>query len=119
MKIAVPTMGYTGLDEKVGEHFGRSPTYTIFDTEANEINVIDNTGTHTGGQIYPPELMQKEGVDVMLCSSLGPKAVKMFEEFGIEVFVGASGTVKDAINSYKKGILIEATDENACREHRH
>ncbi len=55
----------------------------------------------------------------MLCGGLGPKAVTMFEQFGIDVFVGAQGTVRDAIEAWKQGSLMEATDENACREHRH
>ncbi|ODS38931.1 dinitrogenase iron-molybdenum cofactor biosynthesis protein [Candidatus Altiarchaeales archaeon WOR_SM1_SCG] len=117
MKIAVPTMGNEGLDEEVGQHFGRVPTYTIVDTETDEVKVINNTSEHTGGQGYPPEIMQKEGVEVMLCSGLGPKAITMFEGFGIKVFVETSGTVNDAISAWKSGKLPEATDANACMEH--
>ena len=119
MKIAIPTMGNNGLDNVVSQHFGRAPTFTIVNTETDEVNVIDNTSQHTGGQGYPPEIMQNAGVEVMLCSGLGPRAITMFETFGIKVFVGASGTVKDAIDMWKKGKLPEATDANACREHRH
>ncbi|ODS35652.1 MAG: dinitrogenase iron-molybdenum cofactor biosynthesis protein [Candidatus Altiarchaeales archaeon WOR_SM1_86-2] len=119
MKIAVPTMGRNGLDDEVSPHFGRAPTFTIADTEKNEVKVIDNTSQHMGGQGYPPEIMRGEGVEVMLCSGLGPRAVTMFENFGIDVFVGAAGTVKDAIATWKEGKLPEATDANACREHRH
>jgi len=118
MKIAVPTMGRKGLDEDVGQHFGRVPTYTIVDTETNDVKVINNTSQHAGGQGYPPEIMQGEGVEVMLCSGLGPRAITMFEDFGIDVFVGAAGTVKDAVDAWEKGKLQEATDANACREHR-
>ena len=119
MKVAVPTMGNKGLDEEVGQHFGRVPTYTIVDTKTNDMKVIDNTSEHTGGQGYPPEIMQKEGVEVMLCSGLGPKAITMFEGFGIKVFVGAAGTVNDAISAWKSGKLHGATAFNACEEHRH
>jgi len=119
MKVAVPTMGKNGLNDEVSPHFGRAPTFTIVDTETNEVKVINNTSQHTGGQGYPPEIMQKEGTEVMLCSGLGPRAITMFETFGIEVFVGASGTVKNAIAMWKDGKLQEATDANACRDHRH
>lgn len=56
----------------------------------------------------------------MLCSGLGPKAVHLFEEFGIDVFVGAEGVrwLCDAIEAWQQGRLMEATDENACKEHR-
>jgi len=53
MKVAVPTMGNEGLDEEVGQHFGRVPTYTIVDTETNDVKVINNTSQHAGGQGYP------------------------------------------------------------------
>jgi len=117
MKVAVPTMGDKGLDDMVGEHFGRVPTYTIVDTETNEVKVIDNTSQHTGGQGYPPEIMQGAGVEVMLCSGLGQRAIMMFQEYGIRVYVGAYGAVKNAINLWEKGQLQEATDETACRQH--
>ena len=63
--------------------------------------------------------LEKEGVELMLCSGLGPRAITMFEGFGIKVFVGTSGTVKDAIAAWNEGKLAEATDANACREHSH
>ena len=117
MKVAVPTMGNEGLDEEVGQHFGRVPTYTIVDTETNDVKVINNTSQHAGGQGYPPEIMQREGVEVMLCSGLGQRAIMMFQEYGIRVYVGAYGAVKNAINLWEKGQLQEATDETACKQH--
>jgi len=117
MKIAVPTMGDKGLDEAVGEHFGRVPTYTIVNTETNEVGIIGNTSQHMGGQGYPPDILAEEGVDVMICSGLGHRAIMMFQEYGIRVFVGAHGPVKNAVYLWKKGRLQEATDETACRQH--
>ena len=119
MKISVPTMGDKGLDELVSEHFGRAPSFTIVDTETEDVKVVSNTSEHFGGVGTPPELLSKEGVEVMLCGGLGPKAVKMFEEFGVEVYVGAHGTVRGAIDTFQAGNLRVATDANACREHRH
>jgi len=117
MKVCVPTLGYDGWEEKVGGHFGRVPTYTTIDTETNEVRVIENTSEHMGGEGYPPEILAKEGVEVMHCSGLGRRAIGLFEQFGIMVYIGASGTVRDALEMWKKGLLQPATDENACREH--
>ncbi|MDI6639268.1 MAG: NifB/NifX family molybdenum-iron cluster-binding protein [Methanocellales archaeon] len=119
MKVCVPTMGQSGMNDMISPHFGRAPTFTIVDTETNEIEVLPNTGEHMGGIMLAPEIIAEAGVHVILCSGLGPRAIHMFEQFGIEVFVGASGTVKDAIGAWKSGRLQEATDETACREHRH
>jgi len=117
MKVCIPTMGNKGLDEQIGEHFGRVPAFTIVDTETNEVEVIPNTSHHMGGSGYPPELMQKKGVDIMLCSNLGHRAIGMFEEFGIEVYIGAYGTVKDTIRMWENNMLQMATDKNACKQH--
>lgn len=117
MRISVPSMGNNGLDERVGEHFGRVPTYTIVDTETDEVEIISNTSEHMGGTGYPPELMAKAGVGVMVCGGLGRRAIMIFEEMGIRVYVGASGTVRDAVSQFQSGALEEATDENACRQH--
>jgi len=119
VKVAVPTMGNNGLDEYVSEHFGRAPTFTIVDLDTNEVKVVPNTSQHMGGSGQPPELMAGLGVETMLCSGLGPRAIGMFEEYGIAVYVGASGTVRDAIQSWREGRLPVATDERACKMHRH
>jgi predicted Fe-Mo cluster-binding NifX family protein len=119
MKICVPTMGNIGLDESVSEHFGRAPTFTIVDTETNEVKVIKNTSEHMGGSGYPPQIMADSGVNIMICSGLGPRAINMFEKFGIEVYIGASGIVRNAIAEWQDGKLQMASDENACKMHRH
>ncbi len=117
MKVCIPTNGNKGLDETVGEHFGRVPTYTIVDIENNDVKVISNESHHMGGRGYPPELLTREGVNVMLCSGLGRRAIDMFSDFGITVYIGATGKVKDAINAYKNGDLKKANEGDACKEH--
>jgi predicted Fe-Mo cluster-binding NifX family protein len=117
MKICIPTLGEEGLNNHVGEHFGRVPTYTIIDLDTNEVRVIPNTSEHMGGCGYPPEIMAREGVNILVCRGLGRRAITMFEEMGIEVYIGAFGTVKDAINDFKEGRLKKAGMSDACGQH--
>jgi predicted Fe-Mo cluster-binding NifX family protein len=117
MKICVPTMGNAGMDERVGEHFGRVPTYTVYDTETEEITVMNNTSEHAGGVGLPAEILAKAGINTMLCGGLGSRAISLFEQSGVMVYVGASGTVADAINMWKAGKLQPATSETACQQH--
>ena len=121
MKIGVPTMGDRGLEDTVSGHFGRAPTFTIVDMETNELNVLPNTSEHFGGFKVAPEILADAGVEVMLCSGLGPRAINMFEQFGVAVYVGidsSAATVGDAISAFQAGLLHEATDKDACVEHR-
>jgi len=117
MKICIPTMGDKGLNNIVGEHFGRVPTYTIVDLNTDEVKVIQNTSHHMGGQVDPPQIMAKEGVNIMVCQGLGRRAITMFEQLGIEVYIGASGTVKDAVEAFKQGKLQKANINDACGQH--
>ena len=117
MKICIPTNGKDGLEDSVGEHFGRVPTYTIVDLETNDVKVVSNTSEHGGGSGYPPEIMAKEGVDVMVCSGLGRRAISMFEQMGIDVYIGASGTVRDVVAAFKQGTLQKASEGDACEQH--
>ena len=117
MKICIQTMGKRGLDDSVGEHFGRVPTYTIVDLEADEVKVVPNVSHHIGGQGDPPEIMAREGVNVMVCQGLGRRAISMFEGFGINVYIGAIGTVRDAVAAFKQDRLQKATVDDACGKH--
>ena len=119
MKICIPTLGNEGLDDSVSEHFGRAPTFTIVDVANNEVKIVQNTGEHFGGMGIVPEVVAEAGAEIVLCSGLGPRAISMFEQSGIEVYVGARGTVRDAIRAFQAGLLREATDANACKMHRH
>jgi predicted Fe-Mo cluster-binding NifX family protein len=117
MKICIPTTGQKGFDDTVGEHFGRVPTYTIIDMDKNEVRVISNTSEHGGGQGYPPELMKREGVDIMVCQGLGRRAISLFKQMGIDVYIGARGSVRDALEAYKQGLLQKASETDACDRH--
>lgn len=117
MKIGVPSMGEKGLDEQVGEHFGRVPTYTIVDLDTEEVKVVSNTSHHMGGQGDPPEIMKKEGVDTMLCRGLGRRAIDLFQKLGIDVYIGAHGSVQDAVEAFKQGQLQQATVGDGCQQH--
>lgn len=119
MKISVPSMGKSGLEDQVGQHFGKVLNYIMYDTESGEVSIISNTSEHNGGVGLPPELMANNGVNVMLCGGLGRKAVSMFEQYGIDVFVGAQGTIRDALDAWNEGKLQKANQENACSSHDH
>ena len=119
MKLCIPTLGNGGLDDFVSEHFGRAPTFTIVDIAKNEVKTVQNSGEHFGGMSVAPELIAEASVEVVLCGGLGPRAISAFEQLGIEVHVGASGTVSEAISAFQAGRLTEASDANACKMHRH
>jgi len=116
MRIAFPTLGNEGLDDTIGEHFGKVPTYTIVDTETHEVKVVENASIHGGGEIYPPELLSREKVDVLICSGIGRKALSMFQGFKIKVYMAGVKKVADALQDFINGELKEACIEDGCVE---
>jgi predicted Fe-Mo cluster-binding NifX family protein len=119
MKVSVPSIGKDGMDDTVSQHFGRAPAYIVFDTEAGNYSVVPNTSDHNGGVGLPVDLLAKAGVNVMLCGGIGKGAAAMCQRSGIDVFIGASGTVRDAINAWKSGALSKATQDGNCDSHSH
>ncbi len=108
MRVCIPTAGWRGLDEHVSEHFGRAPTFTIVDLETGKVEVIPNTGKHGGGGgRTPAQTLVGLGIDALICSGIGPRAISFLESLGIKVYYGASGTVRDVIENFKAGKLQE------------
>jgi predicted Fe-Mo cluster-binding NifX family protein len=109
MKIAIATD-----NNNVSEHFGRCPSYTIFETKENMITnkkKIDNPG-HEPGKI--PNYLNDLGIKVIIAGGMGQKAVSLFEEYDIKVIVGATGKIEDVMKSYIENNLV--SKESTCQE---
>ena len=117
MKLCIPTMDKQGLNSPISDHFGKAPTFTIFDTETSKITVFVNESDHMGGTGSPPDHIAKYGVETVLASGAGAKAISMLNDHGIKVYVGNKGTVSDALENWKNKTLKEANPENACKHH--
>lgn len=118
MKLVIPTDDKKGINAKVAQHFGRCETYTFLDEKGNLLEVIDNTSEHMGGKGLPPELMKQHGANVLLCNGLGPRAITLCKELGIEVYVCNAETVKGAFELWKNKKIKPAGSEDACK-HEH
>ncbi|MDY6864439.1 MAG: NifB/NifX family molybdenum-iron cluster-binding protein [Halobacteriota archaeon] len=121
MKISIPSMGCRGMNEIICDHFGMAESYTVIDTETEEVKIIPVTSEPPKTEITSPDMLFGEGVNVVLCGGLacrgiGLLALKKLEELGIEVYVGAIGTVRDALQSYQVKALERATYDNICCE---
>ena len=63
------------------------------------------------------------GIEGALPSSRMPKVKNAAGYFAkpdmdlVDLFIGAEGTVRDALDAHKNGRLEEATDANACQQH--
>lgn len=100
MRIAISTDG-----DRVAAHFGRCPSYTIADIDDGKViskNVIDNPGHQPG---FLPGFLSDRGVSCVVCGGMGPRAVALFQERGIETVVGVTGPIDQVLESIRTGTL--------------
>jgi predicted Fe-Mo cluster-binding NifX family protein len=108
MRVAISSEGSGGLDSAVSPHFGRCSHFTLVDLEGadlSEVRAVPNpfVDGHQPGQV--PAFMASQGVDVMLSGGMGRRAIEIFEQLGIQAVTGASGSVRQALESYLGGSL--------------
>jgi predicted Fe-Mo cluster-binding NifX family protein len=122
MRIAISANDRKDLDSLVSAHFGRCPCFILVDVEGQEIKAVtavDNPyyGNHAPGQV--PAFIHSQGADVMLAGGMGHRAISFFEQYGIQAASGASGTVREAIESYLGGELHGVEPCTDSHEHHH
>lgn len=118
MKICIPTETGEGKNAQVYGHFGSAPYFTIYDTEAQSIEVVDNANSHhEHGSCNPIAALQGKAVDVVVTGGMGARAVMMLNASGIRVFRAVPGTVQNIISSFDATRLEELTAQNACASH--
>ena len=119
MRIAVPTEGKRGKDERVAEHFGRCETFTVFDDKGNFQEVIENTSQHQGGQGMPPELLKSHQIDILVCKGLGPNAIQLCEALGVEVYLADAEGAQQMVAAWAGKKAKKASRDDGCQDHHH
>jgi len=104
MKICVTSEGGS-LDSKVDPRFGRCQYFIIADTDTLEFEAVGNPNIESmgGAGIQSAQLVASKKIKAVVTGNVGPNAFQTLQAAGIEVFTGAAGTVKEAIEKYKKG----------------
>jgi predicted Fe-Mo cluster-binding NifX family protein len=101
----------------VSPHFGHCEGYTIFSVEEGSIAQrvdIPNPGHQPG---ILPALLAQEGVNLVIAGGMGPKAIDLFHQHGIEVCIGIDGEIEAVIKAYLQGALRPG--ESTCHHSDH
>ena len=114
MLIGIPVGTDEGLEIPVFPHFGRASYFALVDSETGECTSIVNGSSHNGGTKLPPEWLHDVGVQVLLCTGLGQRAISLFEEHSIPVYIGAADTVRGMVEAFNEGHLQLATLADGC-----
>lgn len=106
MKVVITSEGST-MEDPVDPRFGRCRTFLVTDTEKEEVQAVPNDAAALGGGagIQAAQNVVDMGAEAVITGQLGPKAAQAIQAAGIPVYVGASGTAREALKSFKEGRL--------------
>ena len=118
MKIAISSMG-RDLDAQMDPRFGRCAYFVIVDTEDMRFEAFDNENIALGGGagIQSAQFVASKGAKVVITGNVGPNAVRTLSAAGVELVTGQTGTVRKAIEDYKKGKLTGVKEANVSNHY--
>jgi predicted Fe-Mo cluster-binding NifX family protein len=110
MKYAVPVSGGT-----LSPHFGHCETFDFFDVDETGKTIVNRQSVrspeHQPGLL--PAWLAQQGANVVIAGGMGPRAVELFRQNGIDVVLGAQEIDPErAVLSHLSGVLT--TGENIC-----
>ncbi len=110
-KICITSEGKT-LDSNVDPRFGRCQYFMFVDTDTLEFEAVENPSTQSmgGAGVQSAQLVSSKGAKAVVTGNVGPNAFQTLSAAGIDILIGASGVVKNAIENYKKGKLQAASN---------
>jgi predicted Fe-Mo cluster-binding NifX family protein len=113
MKVAVSSTG-KNLDSAIDPRFGRCSWFLIIETGDMSLEAFSNESVALGGGagIQSAQVIVSRGAAVLLTGNCGPNAMSALSAAGVQVFLGQTGTVREAVERYKKGELDPAPEAN-------
>jgi predicted Fe-Mo cluster-binding NifX family protein len=113
MKVVVSSSG-NDLDSHIDPRFGRCAYFLIVETDDMRFEAFDNENLvlGSGAGIQSAQFVVSKGAKAVITGNCGPNAMRALIAGGTEVFVGQSGTVREAVKRYINNELRPATEAN-------
>jgi ATP-binding protein involved in chromosome partitioning len=110
MRLAIPVQ-----DGHLSRHFGHCERFALIDFDPKSGTVAEKkeieAPPHQPGLL--PRWLAEQGVNVVIAAGMGPRAMNLFAEHGIQVIVGAQAENPDQlVAAYIAGEL--KAGENVC-----
>jgi predicted Fe-Mo cluster-binding NifX family protein len=107
MKIVITSQG-GNIESPVDPRFGRAAWFLVYDSETGGHRVLENTQSASAAQgagIKAAETISHLGAEVVITGHCGPKAFHTLRSAGIQVVLGAEGTIAGVLEGFKSGRL--------------
>jgi predicted Fe-Mo cluster-binding NifX family protein len=115
MRIAITAEG-NNLDAKIDPRFGRAQYILVVDHDGTLLESIDNQmnrATMTGAGIQAAKKLADKNVSLLLTGKCGPNATKALKAAGLEFREVRSGTVREALEGFKRGEIPHRIDSDS------
>ncbi|QVK21822.1 NifB/NifX family molybdenum-iron cluster-binding protein [Mycoplasmatota bacterium] len=111
LRIAFPTSD----EERVDEHFGHCKSFAIFTVKEGKVlkKEFVQAPPHAPGVL--PRFLGELNASTIITGGMGQMAINLFKEQGIEVILGARGSIIENLNEYLGGEL--ESEGSACDHH--
>ena len=114
MKIAITTTK-DSLEGEIDPRFGRATFFAVYNTDNDTVEYVDNEqnlNAASGAGIQAAQNVIATGAKVVITGNCGPNAFKTLNAANIKIIIGATGTVKEIAEKFKKGELTYTESAN-------
>ncbi|MCD6392350.1 MAG: NifB/NifX family molybdenum-iron cluster-binding protein [Planctomycetes bacterium] len=114
MKVAITSQG-EDMNSAVDLRFGRAKYFVVVDTETGDFSSHDNSqnlNAVQGAGIQSGRNIVDLGVEAVITGNVGPKAFSTLQAGGVKIYIGAGGTVAEALDKFKAGELESVAKAN-------
>jgi len=104
MKICLTAKG-NDLDAQLDPRFGRCEYFIFVDIDTLEFEAVRNPNIEAkgGAGIQSGQLLADKKAQAVITGNIGPNAFQVLNTAGIDIITGLSGTVREAIEKYRRG----------------
>lgn len=112
MRVAV-----TYDNGEVYQHFGHTEQFKIYDVQDGTVTERGILSAGSSGHEALADLLQKEGIEALICGGIGGGAQMALASLGIALYAGISGSADRAVQALADGTLKYTSEANCSHHH--
>ena len=111
MRVAITSKGKT-IDSEIESRFSRSPFFVIVNTETGHLKAFENPGASAmdAACVGAVKFLVDRAVKAVITGNVGHNAFVTIQDTPIRIYLGATGTVREALENFKKRKLSRAKE---------
>lgn len=108
MIICLTTTGRE-LSAAMDSSFGRTAYFVFLREDGSLIEAVENHPSAHGAGVQAAQIVAEHKANVLITAHVGPNACSGLNAAGVEIYTGASGPAREALEAYRAGKLERTT----------